>query len=227
MTEQPPEAARPAWQRRTPGEPRWPASLALFLAIGLQTALPERLNLSSRYLLPAFEIVLLIALVVINPGRVDRLRRPLRLLSLALIIVASVGNAYSVVALVRGLVTGTEGSSPGPLLTTGSAIYVTNVLIFALWYWELDRGGPAARAHGLDPYPDFLFPQLTAPALASPDWEPAFLDYLYVSFTNSTAFSPTDTLPLTRGAKTAMALQSAVSLITVALVIARSVNILR
>lgn len=221
------EPARPAWQRRTPGEPRWPASLALLLAVGLQTALPERLNLSSRYLLPAVEVVLLVALVAVNPGRVDRLQKPLRLLSLTLIVVASVGNAYSVVTLVVGLVTGTAGSSPGPLLATGSAIYVTNVLVFALWYWELDRGGPAARAHGLDPYPDFLFPQLTSPTMASPDWEPAFGDYLYLSFTNSTAFSPTDTLPLTRGAKTAMALQSAVSLVTVALVIARSVNILR
>lgn len=222
-----PESVRPAWQRRTPGEPRWPASVALLLAIGLQTALPGRLNLASRFLFPAVEVVLLVALVAVNPGRIDRLERPLRLLSLALIVVASVGNAYSVVALVVGLVTGTAGSSPGPLLASGSAIYVTNFLIFALWYWELDRGGPAARAHGLDPYPDFLFPQLTTPGMASPDWEPAFLDYLYLSFTNSTAFSPTDTLPLTRGAKTAMALQSAVSLVTVALVIARSVNILR
>jgi len=216
-----------AWRRDTPGESRWAAALAVAAAIVLQVTLPARLNLSSRYLLPAVEAVLLVALVVINPGRVDRVERPLRLIGLALIGVASVANAYSVARLVLGLVRGTEGSAAGPLLVTGSAIYVTNVLVFALWYWEFDRGGPSARAHALDPYPDFLFPQMTTSDVAKPDWEPGFGDYLYVSYTNATAFSPTDTLPLTRGAKAAMALQSTVSLVTVALVIARSVNILK
>jgi uncharacterized membrane protein len=217
----------PAWQRRTPGEPRWSASVALVAAVILQTLLPDRLNLSSRFLLPAVEVVLLVVLIVVNPGRIDRLERRLRLISLTLIAVASVANAYSVVALVAGLIRGTEGSTPGPLLATGSAIYVTNILIFALWYWEIDRGGPAARAHGLDPYPDFMFPQMATAGMASPEWEPAFFDYLFVSSTNSTAFSPTDTMPLTRGAKLAMLLQAAISLVTVALVIARSVNILK
>lgn len=228
----PPDNALPhggvaAWRRQTPGEPRWPAAVAVAVAIGLQVALPARLNLSSRYLLPAVEAIVLIALVVINPGRVDRAERPLRVLGLALIAVASVANGYSAVELILGLVHGTEGSTPGPLLATGSAIYITNVLVFALWYWEFDRGGPAARAHARDPYPDFLFPQMTTPGMAHPEWEPRFVDYLYVSFTNATAFSPTDTMPLTRGAKTAMGLQSVISLVTVALVIARSVNIFK
>ncbi len=97
--------------------------------------------------------------------------------------------------------------------------------MFALWFWEYDRGGPAARAHGTADMPDLLFPQLTDEHMAS-KWEPIFLDYLYVSFTNSTAFSPTDTLPLSRWAKLLFALQAAISLVTVALIAARAVNIL-
>ncbi len=99
--------------------------------------------------------------------------------------------------------------------------------MFGLWYWEFDRGGPVARAAGTRPYPDFLFPQMTTPELAPPDWEPAFVDYLYVSFTNALAFSPTDTMPMTRWAKLTMLVQSVVSVVTVVLVIARAVNILK
>jgi hypothetical protein len=97
---------------------------------------------------------------------------------------------------------------------------------FALWYWEFDRGGPFARAAGERPHPDFLFPQMATPEVTHPDWEPYFVDYLYVSFTNATAFSPTDTMPMSRWAKGLMAVQSAVALSTVALVVARAVNIL-
>jgi uncharacterized membrane protein len=99
--------------------------------------------------------------------------------------------------------------------------------VFALWYWELDRGGPAARATAPRPYPDFLFPQMQSPELAPDNWEPSFTDYLYVSFTNATAFSPTDVMPLSRWAKLTMMLHSMVSVVTVALVIARAVNILK
>ena len=106
-------------------------------------------------------------------------------------------------------------------------MYVTNIIVFALWYWEWDRGGPVARAQGLRPYPDFLYPQMTQPDLAPSEWQPNFLDYLYVSFTNVTAFSPTDTMPMSRWAKMLMLLQSAVALLTIAFVIARAVNILK
>ena len=217
----------PAWRRVTTGEARWPVSVAMVAAIGLQVALPDRLNLSSRFLLPAIEAVLLVVLVAVNPRRIDRASRPLRLLGLALIAVASLANAYSAARLVIGLVNGTEGEAAGPLLSTGAAIYVTNILVFALWYWELDRGGPAARTLAVRTDPDFLFPQMATPHIADPQWEPGFADYLYVSFTNATAFSPTDTMPLTRWAKMIMLLQSAISLITVALVVARAVNILK
>jgi hypothetical protein len=104
---------------------------------------------------------------------------------------------------------------------------VTNVVVFGLWYWELDRRGPVARAHGLLQQPDFLFPQMQAADLVGPDWEPRFLDYLYLAFTNVTAFSPTDTLPLSRWAKMLMAVQSGLALSLVALVFARAVNVLR
>ena len=101
------------------------------------------------------------------------------------------------------------------------------MIVFSLWYWDLDRGGPVARAHAMRAHPDFLFPQMASPELAPPDWEPLFVDYFYTSFTNATAFSPTDVMPLSRWAKLAMMLQSAVSLATLALVIARAVNILK
>jgi uncharacterized membrane protein len=105
-------------------------------------------------------------------------------------------------------------------------VWATNVIAFALWYWEFDRGGPVHRAEGTSQHPDLLFPQMAAPELASPDWEPWFVDYLYLSFTNAAAFSPTDVMPLARWAKLTMLLQSAVSLAVGVLVIARAVNIL-
>ena len=218
--------APPAWRRATPGEARWPVSLAMAVAIALQVALPNELSVASRFLLPAVEAVILIVLLALNPRRIDRVSRPLRSLGLALIAVASLANGYSAVVLISGLVNGTQGSSAGPLLTSGGAIYLTNVLVFALWYWELDRGGPASRSLALNVNPDFLFPQMGTPHVADPDWEPRFADYLYVSSTNATAFSPTDTMPLTRWAKMTMLLQSTIALVTIALVIARVVNIL-
>lgn len=217
----------PAWRRVTLGERRWPVAVATGVAIALQVALPDRLSLASRFLLPAAEAAMLVLLVLLNPARVNRESTALRRLALALIAVASSANAYSATLLVIGLINGTLGGSAGPLLSTGAAIYSTNIIIFAVWYWELDRGGPAARAAATKTDPDFLFPQMATPHIANPDWEPAFADYLYVSFTNATAFSPTDTMPLTRWSKMIMLLQSAVSLVTVALVVARAVNILK
>jgi uncharacterized membrane protein len=144
-----------------------------------------------------------------------------------LIATISAANAWSLGRLVTHLLQGTEAGDATRLLLTGGAIWLTNVLVFALWYWELDRGGPVGRAHAVRTYPDFLFPQMQSPALAPEEWEPGFVDYLYLSFTNAAAFSPTDVLPLSRWAKLTMLVQSAVSLATVALVVARAVNTLR
>ena len=114
------------------------------------------------------------------------------------------------------------------LLGSGAAIFVTNIIVFGIWYWELDRGGPFARRAGTRPYPDFLFPQMDPDTakLARPGWRPTFVDYLYVSITNVMAFSPTDTMPLSRWAKAMMTVQAMVALCTAGLVIARAVNVL-
>ncbi len=217
----------PAWRRATVGEPRWPATVAVIAMIFMQLALPLRLAPTGRWLLPAIEAAILAVLFVANPTRISHRSPFLRGLGLTLTGVASLANAFSAGALVVGLVRGTEGNDPGALLLTGANIWLTNVIIFSLWYWELDRGGPASRAHATDTEPDFVFPQMLNPTMASPDWEPYFVDYLYLAFTNATAFSPTDTLPFSRWSKLAMMLQSAISLATGALVIARAVNILR
>ena len=217
----------PAWRRVTEGEPRWPVSAAVLVAIALQFALPAHVAPKHRWILPTLAGLLLIGIVAANPKRIGRPSRPLRTASIVLIAVLSVANAWSAGRLVLALVNGTEHQAPGGLLATGAAIWLTNVLIFALWYWELDRGGPSARANALREYPDFVFVQMQSPELAPEDWEPAFVDYLYLSFTNATAFSPTDVLPLSRWAKLTMMSQSLVSLATVALVVARAVNILK
>jgi hypothetical protein len=218
----------PAWRRPTRGEARWQVALATAVAIALQVAVPGRLDLlRPAWILPALQAMLLVVLVTANPHRINRESQALRLLSLTLAALLSVVNAWSVARLVIGLVQGTEGGNAGPLLITGGAIWLTNVVVFALWYWEFDRGGPVARALATNPYPDFQFVQMTSPDLAPPHWEPAFADYLYLAFTNAAAFSPTDVMPLSRWAKLAMTVQSVISIVTVALVVARAVNILK
>jgi uncharacterized membrane protein len=220
------EHVAPAWRRVTDGESRWSVSLAVLVAIGLQIALPLKLSLHPHLVLPAVETMLLAALVIANPGRINRRSSILRKGSLALIAVVSVANAWSAVTLIHELVTGTEQQQAQDLLLTGACIWLTNVVVFALWYWELDRGGPVARAYADREHPDFVFPQMESPHLAPDHWEPNFVDYFYLSFTNGTAFSPTDVLPLSRWAKLMMLAQSCISLATVALVVARAVNIL-
>ena len=218
----------PAWKRVTEGEARWQATAAVAVAIALQFPLPDKLVLVHPvWLLPAVETLLLVALVMVNPHRITRTSTAIRVLSLILVAIFSLTNAYSVARLAVGLVQGTEGENAGPLLVTGGVIWLTNVIVFALWYWEFDRGGPVARANAVRTYPDFQFVQMTSPQLAPPSWEPEFADYLYLSFTNAAAFSPTDVMPLTRWAKLAMAVQSAISIVTVALVVARAVNIFK
>jgi len=216
----------PAWHRITEGEPRWPASVAILLMIGLQVRLPDTFTPTGRYLLPVLELVLLVVLLAVNPRRISRRTTLTRTLGLLLIALASLVNAWSVVRLVHELLTSHQQVTAVTLFEVGANIWLTNILIFALWYWELDRGGPGARATGDDPQPDFLFPQMAETSIDFHHWEPQFVDYAYVSFTNAAAFSPTDTMPLSRWAKVAMMLQSAVSLVTAILVIARAVNVL-
>ncbi|NIH83628.1 hypothetical protein [Amycolatopsis granulosa] len=216
----------PAWRRPTEGAHRWPAALTVAVAIGLQLLLPDRLVIHPHWVLPALSALLLVTLVGLGPRRAAGDHRHARKVALSLLLVVSAGNAGSAVLLVGHILNGSIGDQAGPLLAAGASIYLTNIVVFSLWYWEFDRGGPAARAAGSREFPDLLFPQMADPKLAPPDWEPGYLDYLYLAFTNATAFSPTDVMPLKPWAKLTMLAQSAVSLVLVVLVVARAVNIL-
>jgi hypothetical protein len=230
------EVHQPAWLRRTEEEPRIPVVIAVLVAIALQGLVPHHFAFRPWWLLPGIELLLLVVIIAFRQTSVvDNRSKVLRALALLLVVAASVATAWSAVNLVLALIhhhppaggVDTTGvGEAGPLLRNGGAIWLTNVIVFALWYWEMDRGGPVERACGGRTHTDFLFSQMTAPELVAKDWEPSFLDYFYLSFTNATAFSPTDTLPLSRWAKMVMLFQSGVSLATVALVVARAVNVL-
>jgi hypothetical protein len=222
-------ATVPAWRRPTEGELRWPVSVTLCTAGALQTFVPDKLQLiRPSWALPAAMGVLLVMLLTANPRRINRQSRFMRMLSLTLGGLLTLGNGWSVGRLAVDITQGGSKLDAAQLLTTGALIWLTNVTVFALWYWEFDRGGPAARAQNLgNRLPDFQFPQMTSPpGMVSPDWEPIFVDYLYLGFTNATAFSPTDVLPMSRWAKGAMTLQTVISIITLVLVVSRAVNII-
>jgi len=207
------------------GDPFWPAQLAVLGALALNLALPEKLTLGPTWLVPSVEGLLLVALVITTPRRTSAEGRGRRSAAVGLIALVSIANTFSLVLLVHFLLQGGKANGH-QLILSSIVIWLTNVIIFGLWYWELDRGGPGDRASGDERPPDFLFPQMASPDVSPPAWRPNFVDYLYVSFTNATAFSPTDTMPLTPWTKVLMLVQSLASLITVALVAARAVNIL-
>ncbi|WP_433216157.1 hypothetical protein ACQP00_07225 [Dactylosporangium sp. CS-047395] len=226
-----PEPAKPAqlpgWLRRTEAEQRWPAALVIAIAIVIHQVLPADLAPRPRWLLPSLEGAMLLTIMVVNPLRINRETRVLRPLALALVTLLTLVTAWSVWLLVQALFDKSQDElPPAHLLLWGAAIWLTNVIVFALWFWETDRGGPAARADADTPHPDFLFTQMQVPELAHRDWEPAFFDYFYLAFTNATAFSPTDTLPMTMRAKMLMVAESGISLVTVLLVVARAVNVI-
>jgi uncharacterized membrane protein len=207
------------------GDPYWPAQVTVAAAIALNLVLSDSVTIGPTWVLPSIEGALLVALVVIAPARATAHSRRRRAFGLTVVAVVSLANVVSLGLLVHYLVNG--GAAGGhQLILSGAALWATNVLLFAVWYWEMDRGGPVTRF--LDPaaQADLLFPQMDSPQLAPAGWRPGFVDYLYTSLTNATAFSPTDTLPLTHTAKAVMAVQSVASLLTVGLVIARAVNIL-
>lgn len=216
-----------AWGIPSHEERRWPASLAVVAAVALQVALPNNLirGLGPRWLVPAIAGLLLVALTIASPRHI-RESALLRKVSIVLIALITLANVVSLLELINALLHPTHVVSAGRTLIYASLpVWLTNIMAFGLWYWELDRGGPAARLHADHRKPDFMFPQQTLPGVA-PGWTPDFFDYLYTSFTNATAFSPTDTMPLTAWAKLLMMLQSLASLLIVALVVSRAVNIL-
>jgi hypothetical protein len=164
-----------------------------------------------------------VVLLIANPGHISTEESRLRVVGVVLIRTTTVANVVSLTELIHALLySSTSGRS---LVYAAVPVWLTNVIVFGLWYWELDRGGPATRQRPGHRRPDFLFPQMSV-AASSPGWAPSLLDYIYTSFTNATALSPTDTMPLTAWAKLLMMLQSLASLVTVAAVVSRAVNIL-
>ena len=218
-------ATQIAWGVPSPQRSYWPARLAVIAAILLYLLLPDRLIPGPRFVVPALEVVIVVVLSVFTPHRTTE-QSPLRRgLATALIALVTLANLINLGLLVTSLLGG-RVQNGRELIFSSIAIWLTNVIVFGLWYFELDRGGPVARHNPLHREPDFLFPQMSTQGAGRPDWAPAFVDYLYVSFTNATAFSPTDTMPLTMMAKGLMMVQAAASLLTVVLVAARAVNIL-
>ncbi len=206
-------------------EPAWPARLTVLLAIAIQLFYPDRLTVGPPWLLPALEGILLVGLTAATPRMLEHEHRGRRRIALTLIALASAANIYSLWELAHLLLhhSVTNGRE---LIGSGSLIWLTNFLIFALWYWELDRGGPGKRVEGRDGAPDFLFPQMNDDSVLPKNWRPRFFDYVYLSLTNASAFSPTDTMPLSAMAKGVMGIQALVSLVTLGLIVSRAVNIL-
>lgn len=207
-------------------EPLWHARLAVVVAIILQITLPDQFVVGPKYLLPVLEAFLLVALFYTTPKQPVFRSILRRVNALTLIGLITLVNLYSIQQLVHGLFIGGAISNGHELILASINIYLTNIIIFSLWFWELDGGGHGARQEKLAHERDFLFPQMATPVLTPHNWTPNFIDYLYVSVTNASAFSPTDTMPLSRRAKLLMALQAFASLVTIALVAARAVNIL-
>ena len=188
--------------------------------------MPDRESLGPHWLVPGIEFGLLACLVAADPVHILRRRRWLRRISIALVFALAAATLLSTVILIRDLIIGGKVTNQASsLLASGALIWLGNVLVFSLIYWLLDSGGPVARYLGERAYPDFAFSQQMSPELAPPGWRAEYADYLILGLTTSTAFSPTDVMPMTSWAKLTMALQSIVSLCVVGLVIARAVNV--
>jgi hypothetical protein len=211
------------------GESRWPMALAVLATAGLRAALPSELrNGDARWAFGAVVVVLLAVLIVGDPGRIDRDSRWLRVMTGTLIGLISAVNAAAAVRLVAGIIDAAQFSTnANVLLASGGAIWLSNVITFGLWYWDLDRGGAAARARGSGRQPAFVFPEMVNAQYVRPGWYPKFMDYLYLSFSTATAFSPTDVSAIRPWAKLMMMAEEAISLLVAILVVSRAVNILR
>jgi len=211
-------------------EPRWPIALTIAIYLTLMIALriyePDRPALGTRWLVPAVLGGLLAALALADPARIEGRARWLRRLSGVLILALAVMALAATALLIADLIRGARVTdSASPLLVSGALIWLGNCLVFSLLYWHFDSGGPLARFRGDRPYRDFAFTQHMSPELAPPGWRPLYVDYLILGLTTSTAFSPTDVMPIAVWAKLTMALQSVISLAVVGLVIARAVNV--
>ena len=204
-------------------------ALAVLAAGGLRAALPSQLrNGDTRWAFIVIVTALLAILVLGDPGRIDRDSTWLRVMTGSLIGVISAVNAAAAVRLVAGIIGAVKFSTDANiLLASGGAIWLSNVIAFGLWYWDLDRGGAAARARGSGPRPAFVFPEMANAEYVRPGWYPKFVDYLHLSFATAMAFSPTDVSAIKTWAKLMMMAEEAISLVVAILVVSRAVNILR
>ena len=208
------------------GESRWPMAVAVLAAAVLHAMLPEELRLTSSAFLPWIAFTILVALIIGDPGRINRVRTWLRVVTDLLIVLITLANAYAAVALVVGILDNASFETPRELLGAGSAVWITNVIAFALWYWDLDRGGAAERARRTGRAPAFVFPEMQHTEHVREGWYPTFVDYLAFSFATATAFSPTDVSAVKPWAKAMVVCESLLSLALAALVIARAINVL-
>ena len=206
-------------------EPHWPAAAALVACVALYGVLPGRLTVGPRWLLPVLVALPIIPLAW-HRGRSAQSSLWARRAVLALVAVTTLANIGSVALLVHHLLRG-EVTGGRSLIYSAIAIWLTNVILYALWFWEIDRGGPDARSRGGDLTIDLQFPQMENPRLAPAKWRPRFVDYLYTAYANASSFAPADAMPLTSRMKALFVSESALSLITIAIVASRAVNILR
>jgi hypothetical protein len=229
MTIPSPPARPDVRQLPAAGESRWPMALAVLAAGGLRAVLPPALrNGDARWVFVLVVFALLAILVIGDPGRIDRDSSWLRAGTGTLIGLISAVNASAAVRLVAGIISDAKFSNDADiLLASGGAIWLTNVIAFGLWYWDLDRGGAAARARASGRQPAFVFPEMSNARYVGADWYPKFIDYLHLSFTAATAFSPTDVSAIRSWAKLMMMAEEAISLVVAILVVSRAVNILR
>ena len=213
--------------RQVGGERRWPAALAIVVLIAIPFLLPEEVFPRALWATAPIEVALLAAIAIADPGRIDRRSQLLRglsiVLTMLLALIALVATVWLVVELVDGA---PDLSDASTLLITGALVWIQVNLTFALLFWELDGGGAAERLQARREFPDLAFPEHMNPHLAPPGWRPIFVDYFYLGFTNATAFSPTDVMPLARWAKIMMVAQASMSIVILALVIANAVNLL-
>ena len=204
-------------------------ALAIIVAAGLHVVLPAKYRVNPPWVAPAVLLALLATLIIGDPGRIDRQKTWLRITTDIMIASITAANLFAAGRLVGAIITDNKlfAANAPALLAVRGVIWVTNVIAFGLWYWDLDRGGAAARAHHPLANPAFVFAEMQHTDYTPVDWVPEFADYLSLSFWTATAFSPTDVSAIKRWAKLLMITEAVVSLIIGVLVIARAVNILK
>jgi uncharacterized membrane protein len=210
-------------------ERRAPMALAVITAGVLYLMIPSQfiISSSSHVIYPTLLVVLLVVLIIGDPGRIDRENRWLRIMTGVLVSVITIGTALDVVRLVQGILDGASFDTAQELLRIGAVVWITNVIAFALWYWHLDAGGPAARVRSETLVaPAFRFPEQDLPDEVAAGWYPQFVDYLFLSFNTATSFSPTDVSPIRHWSKLFLMVESVISITVLVLVVARAINVL-